>query len=60
MLKEDFPWIYEVGLETYRVLKSFRTIGSERKLISDFEMALETLRNPMVMEFYGNLKIYIC
>jgi TIR domain len=58
--KEDFPWIYEVGLETYKGLKSAKTLTAKRKLIFQFEQALELLRHPMMEEAYGHSKdLYI-
>jgi hypothetical protein len=54
--KEDFPWFYELGMETYRGLKNSKN-GSEReKLIRNFENAAEILNHPMMREFYGESK----
>ena len=53
IIKDDFPWIYEVGLETYRGLKSTKSQTEKRKLIESFEKVLEMLRNPMIRDIYG-------
>jgi hypothetical protein len=53
LIKEDFPWIYEIGLETYRGLKSTKSKLEKRKLIESFERALEMTGHPMMREFYG-------
>lgn len=52
-LKDDFPWIYEIGMETYRELKTSKSKQEKRKLIKNFEKALETTNHPMMREFYG-------
>jgi hypothetical protein len=51
--KDDFPWIYEVGIETYRELKNLKTPTHRRKIISNFERAFEIFGHPMMFEFYG-------
>lgn len=52
-IKDDFPWIYEIGLETYRGLKSTKSKTEKRKLVESFERAFEMTRHPMMREFYG-------
>lgn len=52
-LKEDMPWIYEIGLETYRGLKVAKTKVEKRKLVEIFERALEMTGHPMFREVYG-------
>jgi hypothetical protein len=52
-LKDDFPWIYEIGLETYRGLKSTKSKIEKRKLVESFERAIEMTGHPMMREFYG-------
>jgi hypothetical protein len=52
-IKDDFPWIYEIGLETYRGLKSTKSKTEKRKLVESFERAFEMIRHPMMREFYG-------
>jgi hypothetical protein len=51
--KEEMPWIYEIGLETYRELKISKTKIEKRKLIETFERALEMVGHPMFREIYG-------
>lgn len=53
LIKDDFPWIYEIGLETYRGLKLTKSKLEKRKLIESFERALEMTGHPMMREFYG-------
>jgi hypothetical protein len=51
MFKEDYPWIYEVGLDTYRSLKSVKSTFQRKKAISTFENALEMAGHPIMREF---------
>jgi len=53
MIKDDFPWVYEIGLETYRGLKTSKSKIEKRKLIDSFEKALEILGHPFMRELYG-------
>ncbi len=53
LIKDDFPWIYEIGLETYRELKVAKTKTEKKKLVENFERAFEMIRHPMMREFYG-------
>ncbi|MDD5772107.1 MAG: toll/interleukin-1 receptor domain-containing protein [bacterium] len=52
-LKDDYPWLYEIGLETYRGIKTTKSTNEKRKLVSSFEHAFEILGHPMMREFYG-------
>jgi hypothetical protein len=53
MYRDEFPWFYEIGLETYRGLKSSKNISERKKLIMIFERALKMLGHPMMREFSG-------
>jgi hypothetical protein len=58
--KDDFPWIYEIGLETFRGLKSTKSKTEKLKLIQSFERSFEMIGHPMMREFHGNSEeIYI-
>jgi hypothetical protein len=58
--KDDYPWLYEIGLETYRGFKSAKTLSERKKLILNFERTFEMLGHPMIMEFSGkNEDMYI-
>jgi hypothetical protein len=52
-IKDDFPWIYEIGLETYRGMKSTKSKIEKKKLVEGFERALEMTGHPVMREFYG-------
>ena len=53
MFKDDFPWFYEIGLETYRGLKNTKNSLDKKKYISTFERAFEMLNHPMMREMFG-------
>lgn len=54
--KEDLPWIYEVGLETYRNLKTTKSKLEKKKLLQTFDRALEMSSHPMFREMFGDSK----
>jgi hypothetical protein len=53
-MKDELPWMYEIGMETYRGLKGAKSITEKKKLISNFERASEMMGHPMMIEFSGN------
>lgn len=57
--KEEIPWMYEIGMETYRGLKSAKSISEKKKYISNFEKASQLLGHPIFMEFSGSEDIYM-
>ncbi|MBS1502077.1 MAG: hypothetical protein JST32_08455 [Bacteroidetes bacterium] len=57
LFKEDFPWLFEVGMETYRNLKQSKSNTERKKMLRTFEEILErSLRHPIMEEFYGGSK----
>ncbi len=51
--KEDFPWFYEIGLETYKSLKVAKSAAERKKLLTTFERAFEMLGHPVLREMFG-------
>lgn len=51
--KDDLPWIYEMGLETYRSLKAFKTNVEKRKQLINFGKLLEITGHPAIRDIYG-------
>jgi len=51
--KDDFPWIYEIGLETYRELKTAKTKTEKKRIVESFEKTFEMIGHPMMREIYG-------
>ena len=56
MYKDDLPWFYEIGLETYRNLKTAKAVSDREKIIMNFRNSLEMLDHPMMREFYDDSK----
>ena len=56
LYKEDFPWFYEIGMETYRGLKISKNATEREKLVRNLERAVEMLGHPIMREFYGESK----
>jgi len=54
--KDEFPWFYEIGIETYRGLKNSKNATEREKTIRNFERAIDMLGHPMMREFYGESK----
>jgi hypothetical protein len=54
--KEDFPWFYEIGVDTYRGLKTVKSNAEHEKVIRTFERATEMLSHPVMREFNGESK----
>ena len=53
--KDDFPWIYEIGKETYEILKSNKAISAKEKALADFRHVIKyTFRHPIFMERDGS------
>lgn len=51
MFKDDIPWLYEVGLEAYRSLKSAKTPAQRKHAIIDFDKAINMTVHPMMREY---------
>lgn len=55
MFRDEMPWVYEIGKETFEILKSDKPISIKEKSISDFRKFLKTsFRHPFFMEFGGS------
>jgi hypothetical protein len=52
IFKEDAPWLYEIGVETYHALKNAKTKPAKQKAISNFENAFEMFNHPIFQEMY--------
>lgn len=56
LYKEEIPWLYEIGMETYRILKESKNKNSKERAIYTFHKAVDMLGNPMMRELYGESK----
>ncbi|MDR1760454.1 MAG: toll/interleukin-1 receptor domain-containing protein [Fibrobacter sp.] len=53
LIKEDLPWLYEIGMETYRALKSAKTKSEKQKAVSQYHQALDLIGHPFFVEMYA-------
>lgn len=54
--KDDLPWFYEIGIETYRSLKNAKNGIEREKALQVFERASSLLRHPIVRESMADSK----
>lgn len=55
LYRDEMPWIYEIGKETYEVLKSNKAASTKEKALSDFRRILKhSFRNPFFLEMGGS------
>jgi hypothetical protein len=55
LYKDDMPWIYEIGKETYETLKSSKAPSTKEKAISNFRRILKnTMHHPIFMDIMGS------
>jgi hypothetical protein len=52
-LRDDFPWIYEIGIETYRGIKAAKTKAEKKKIVEPFIRAFEMIGHPAMRDYYG-------
>lgn len=63
LFKNDLPWLYDIGIETIKNLKSAKTNKEKQALLHDFERIMEvSIRNPyfeeMMMKNKEDHRIY--
>lgn len=57
LLKEDFPWIYDMGKELIDILKNEKSSKERSIAIREFrEMVDFTFSHPMMREIFGRSK----
>ncbi|MCC6598157.1 MAG: TIR domain-containing protein [Alphaproteobacteria bacterium] len=53
LLKDDFPWLYDTGMDLIQLFKSKATLDKKRQALDEYSDVLEfTFRHPMMREFY--------
>ena len=58
--KDDFPWIYEIGKETYEILKSNKAVSTKEKAFTDFRRFVKrSFKHPFFMEMGGSKESYM-
>lgn len=55
LYKDDIPWVYEIGKETYEILKSTKSAQTKEKAISNFRrMIKNTMHHPFFIDMLGS------
>lgn len=53
MFKDDIPWLYEIGIDTYRALKQAKTKLLRQQAVTSFHRALEMLEHPVMLDVFA-------
>jgi hypothetical protein len=53
LIKDEIPWLYEIGIETYRSLKNAKTKMDKQKAMYQYQQALELVRHPFFTEMFA-------
>jgi hypothetical protein len=54
LFKDSMPWMYDMGIEVIKTIKSAKTKEAKVKAISEFEEIIEmSTHHPMMREFYN-------
>lgn len=60
LFKEDFPWIYEAGMDVVRILKSKNSRKERALAVSEFESLVEfSLESPIMRDELPNKEMYM-
>lgn len=59
LIRNQFPWIYDAGIETVSILRSRRSQNEKHIAIEEFNKLLEfSFEHPMMRDMYGGSKEY--
>jgi hypothetical protein len=57
LLKEQFPWIYDAGMEAINILRSRRGIEEKHEALDQFRRVMEfSFEHPIMRDMYGGSK----
>jgi len=57
LMRQDFPWVYDGGVETINILRSRRSKEDKQKAMEEFSKLLEfSFEHPMIREICGDSK----
>lgn len=57
LLKEPMPWLYEIGMETIKIIRTAKTKAEKRMAFSEFQEMVEmSTHHPVVREFFIDSK----
>lgn len=54
LFKEDLPWVYDIGKETYEILKSSKAPSTKEKALSYFQRMIKYTHHPMFYEMFDS------
>lgn len=59
LIRDQFPWIYDFGIETIKILRSRRSQEEKHMAMQEFNRLLEfSFEHPMMRDMYGGSKEY--
>ncbi|MDY6895497.1 MAG: hypothetical protein SVO01_08810, partial [Thermotogota bacterium] len=59
LIRDQFPWIYDAGIETIKILQSRRAKEEKHTAMEEFKQLLEfTYEHPIMRDLYGGSKEY--
>lgn len=57
LFREPMPWLYEIGMETIKTIKTGKTKAEKKRAISEFQEMVEmSTHHPMMREFFMDSK----
>ena len=55
IFKDEMPWVYEIGIDTFHILKSQKSTSVKEKAMLDFRRIIKySTHHPFMMEMYGS------
>lgn len=59
LIRDQFPWIYDAGVETISIIRSRRSKEEKHTAVQEFRRLLEfSFEHPMMRDIYGGMKEY--
>jgi len=59
LIRDQFPWIYDAGIETINILRSRQAMEDKHTAMGEFQQLLEfSFEHPMMRDLYGGSKEY--
>ena len=60
LIKNQYPWIYDAGIETINILKSSRTIEEKRNMLDRFGSIMDfSIDHPIMREMLSDGETYL-
>ena len=59
LIRNQFPWLYDAGIETVKILRSRRSLDEKRMAMGEFTQLLEfSFEHPLMRRMYDGSKEY--